>query len=145
MGSDPPPAGFPVRPAARDDSERMARLVQAVDQHDEGVVEPIRPHLEDEWADPLFDPAEDTILAFAGDRSPAGFAICWGIEPTASAEAWINVHPAHRGEGLGTWLVRWAERRTARYLSRPGAWTLLRPSASSDEGRTFLEIGRAHV
>ena len=74
MGSDPPPAGFTVRPAARDDIERMARLVQAVDQHDEGVVEPIRPHLEDEWADPLFDPVEDTILAFAGDRSPAGFA-----------------------------------------------------------------------
>jgi mycothiol synthase len=120
--------------------------VQAVDQHDEGIVEPVRPHLEDEWANPLFDPAEDTILALARDRSLAAFAMCWGIEPTASVEAWINVHPAHRGEGLGTWLVRWAERRTARYLSRPCTSTLLRPSVTSDAGRTFLEaMGYRHV
>ena len=146
MGSDPPPAGFTVRPATRDDIERMARLVQAVDQHDEGIVEPVRPHLEDEWANPLFDPAEDTILAFARDRTLAAFATCWGIEPTDSVEAWINVHPAHRGAGLATWLVRWAELRSARYLSRPGTSTLLRPSASSDAGRTFLEgQGYRHV
>ena len=138
MGSDPPPAGFTARPATRDDIELMARLVQAVDQHDEGIVEPVQPHLEDEWANPLFDPTEDTILAFARDRSLAAFATCWGIEPTDSVEAWINVHPAHRGEGLATWLVRWAELRAGRYLSRPGASTLLRPSASSDEGRAFL-------
>jgi mycothiol synthase len=134
-----PPAGFTPRPATRDDIERMARLVQAVDQHDEGILEPVRPHLEDEWANPLFDPGEDTVLAFARDRSLAAFAICWGIEPAASVEAWINVHPAYRAAGLGTWLVRWAELRTARYLTRPGTWTLLRPSVSSDEGRTFLE------
>lgn len=124
----------------------MARLVQAVDQHDEGIVEPVQPHLEDEWANPLFDPAEDTILAFARDRSIAAFATCWGIEPADSVEAWINVHPAHRGQGLGTWLVRWAELRTARYLTRPGSGTLLRPSVSSDEGRTFLQgMGYRHV
>ena len=68
----------------------------------------------------------------------ATFAICWGIEPAASVEAWINVHPEHRGKGLGTWSVRWAELRTRRYLT-PGTWTLLRPSVSSDEGRAFLE------
>ena len=136
---NPPPAGFTIRPATRDDIEHMARLVQAVDRHDEGLVEPVQPHLEDEWANPLFDPAEDTILAFARGRSLAAFATCWGIEPTDSVEAWINVHPAHRGVGLATWLVRWAELRAARYLSRPGTSTLLRPSASSDAGRTFLE------
>ena len=133
-----PPAGFVARPASEDDIDDMARLVQAVDQHDEGIVEPVRPHLEDEWANPLFHAADDTALAFADDGALAASAICWGIEPATSVEAWINVHPAHRGNGLGTWSVRWAELRTRRYLT-PGAWTLLRPSASSDEGRTFLE------
>jgi ribosomal protein S18 acetylase RimI-like enzyme len=133
-----PPAGFVARPATEDDIDDMARLVQAVDQHDDGVVEPIRTHLEDEWANPLFDAADDTALAFADDGTLAAFAICWGIEPTASVEAWINVHPAHRRKGLGTWSVRWAELRTSRYLT-PGTSTLLRPSLSSDEGRTFLE------
>ena len=134
-----PPAGFTTRPATEDDIDGMARLAQAVDQHDEGVVEPVRTHLEDEWANPLFDAATDTMLAFAVDGTLAAFAICWGIEPAASVEAWINVHPAHRGEGLGTWSVGWAELRTRRYLTRPGTWTLLRPSVSSDEGRAFLE------
>jgi mycothiol synthase len=133
-----PPAGFTARPATEDDIDRMARLVQAVDQHDEGIVEPVRPHLEDEWANPLFHAADDTALAFAADGTLAAFAICWGIEPAASVEAWINVHPSHRGKGLGTWSVRWAELRTRRYLT-PGAWTLLRPSVSTDEGRTLLE------
>jgi mycothiol synthase len=134
-----PPAGFTARPATENDIDRMARLVQAVDQHDEGVVEPVRTHLEDEWANPLFDAAEDTRLAFALDGSLSAFAICWGIEPSASVEAWINVHPAYRGAGLGTWLFRWAELRTRRYLPQPGTSTLLRPSVSSDEGRAFLE------
>jgi ribosomal protein S18 acetylase RimI-like enzyme len=123
----------------------MARLVQAVDQHDDGVVEPIRTHLEDEWANPLFDAADDTALAFSDAGTLAAFAICWGIEPTASVEAWINVLPAYRGHGLGTWLVRWAELRTRRYLAS-GSRTLLRPSVSSDAGRAFLaSLGYEHV
>ena len=87
------------------------------------------------------------ILAFADDGNLATFAICWGIEPAASVEAWINVHPEHRGKGLGTWSVRWAELRTRRYLT-PGTWTLLRPSVSSDEGRLPRGYGvslRPHV
>jgi mycothiol synthase len=140
-----PPAGFVVRPATEDDIDDMARLVQAVDQHDDGVVEPIRTHLEDEWANPLFDAADDTVLACADDGTLAAVAFCWGIEPTASVEAWINVHPAYRGHGLGTWLVRWAELRTRRYLAS-GTRTLLRPSVSSDAGRAFLEsLGFRHV
>jgi mycothiol synthase len=140
-----PPAGFVARPATEDDIDDMARLVQAVDQHDDGVVEPIRTHLEDEWANPLFDAADDTALAFADGGTLAAFAICWGIEPAASVEAWINVHPVYRGRGLGTWSVRWAELRTRRYLS-PGTGTLLRPSVSSGEGRAFLaSLGYRHV
>jgi mycothiol synthase len=140
-----PPAGFVARPATEDDIDDMARLVQAVDQHDDRVVEPIRTHLEDEWANPLFHAADDTALAFADDGTLVAVAICWGIEPAAKVEAWINVHPAHRGHGLGTWSVRWAELRTRRYLT-PGSWTLLRPSVSSEAGRAFLEsLGFRHV
>ena len=115
-----PPAGFTARPATQDDIEDMARLVQAVDLHDEGIVEPIRGHIEDEWANPLFHAEEDTLLGIAADGTLAAFATCWGIEPASSVEAWINVHPVHRGVGLATWLMRWAELRTRRYLTR--AW-----------------------
>jgi mycothiol synthase len=142
-----PPAGFTVRPATREDIDRMAGLAQAVDRFDDGVVEPVRGHIEDEWANPLFRAEEDTMLAFAQDGSLAACATCWGIDPTSSFEAWINVHPDHRGEGLGTWFVGWAEARTRRSLRGTAASTLLRPIVSSSgDGRAFLErLGYRHV
>ena len=141
-----PPDGFTARPATRDDIGGMVRLIQAVDLHDEGIVEPVLGHIEDEWANPLFRAEDDTLLGIAADGSLAASATCWGIEPTSSVEAWINVHPVHRGVGLATWLMRWAELRTRRYLTRPGTWTLLRPSVASDAGRAFLEaLGYRHA
>ena len=141
-----PPAGFVARPATRDDIGSMAHLVQAVDLHDEGIVEPVRGLIEDEWANPLFQAEDDTLLVIAADGTLAALATCWGIEPTSSVEAWINVHPMHRGVGLATWLMQWAELRTRRYLTRSGTWTLLRPSVSSDAGRAFLgALGYRHA
>ena len=135
-----PPAGYTARPATRVDIDRMAGLAQEVDRSDEGVVEPVRGHIEDDWANPLFRDEEDSMLAFARDGSLAACATCWGIEPVSSLEAWINVHPDHRGRGLGTSLVGWAEARARRSLVEMGTSTLLRPIVSSSgDGRAFLE------
>lgn len=135
-----PPGGFTARPATREDIDAIAGLVQAVDRHDDGVVEPVRPHLEDDWANPLFHADDDTMLVSDPSGELAAFATCWGIEPSRSVEAWINVHPDHRGQGLGTWLVTWSALRSRRYLTGPGTSTLLRPVVSSSGGgRAFLE------
>jgi mycothiol synthase len=142
-----PPDGYTVRPATRDDIERIARLVQAIDRHDEGIVEPVRGAIEDDWANPLFDAEQDTLVVAAEAGELAAYASAWGIEPSAFVEAWINVHPDHRGRGVGTWLVGWAEARSRRYLARPGTSTLLRPSVSSSgAGGAFLGgLGYRHV
>jgi mycothiol synthase len=144
---NPPPAGYTVRPSTREDLDDIAALIQAVDRQDEGIVDPVRGHLEDDWANPLFDAPLDTLVVVAESGEPAAYASAWGIEPTSSVEAWINVHPDHRGRGLGTWLVGWAEARSRRYLSRPGTSTLLRPSVSSSgAGGAFLRgLGYRHV
>ena len=144
---NPPPDGYTVRPSTRDDIETIVRLVQAIDLHDEGIVEPVRGHIEDDWANPLFDADQDTLLVTAETGELAASASAWGIQPSTAVEAWINVHPDHRGRGLGTWLVGWAEARSRRYLTEPGASTLLRPSASSSgDGQAFLErSGYRHV
>lgn len=133
---NPPPDGYTVRPATTNDIDAMAALVQAVDRHDDSVVEPVRPHLEDEWANPLFHADEDTVLVSDPSGELAAFATCWGIEPSHAVEAWINVHPAYRGHGLGTWLVGWAERRTRRHLPEPATWTCSgRSSLRPDQAR----------
>lgn len=142
-----PPDGYTVRPSTRDDIEAIAHLVQTIDLHDEGIVEPVRGHIEDDWANPVFQAEQDTVVVASRSGELAAYASAWGIEPSTSVEAWINVHPDHRGRGLGTWLVGWAETRSRRYLNRPGASTLLRPSVSSSgDGRAFLErSGYRHV
>ena len=141
-----PPAGYSVRPSTREDIDTIARLIQTIDRHDEGIVEPVRGHLEDDWANPLFHAEQDTLVVSTESGGLAAYANAWGIEPSASVEAWINIHPDHRGRGLGTWLVGWAEARSRRYLSRPGTSTLLRPSVSSEEGRAFLQrLGYRHA
>lgn len=144
---NPLPAGYTVRPSTRDDLETIAALIQTIDRHDEGIVEPVRGHIEDEWANPLFDAEGDTLVVAPESGGLAAYATAWGIEPSTSVEAWINVHPDHRGRGLGTWLVGWAEARSRRYLGRPGTSTLLRPSVfSSGTGGAFLEgLGYRHV
>ena len=144
---NPPPAGYTVRPSTRDDIDAISALVQAVDRHDEGIVQPVRGFIEDDWANPLFDAEQDTLMAASGSGELAAYASAWGIEPSTSVAAWINVHPNHRGRGLGAWLVDWAEARSRRYLSRPGTSTLLRPSVSSSgAGGAFLEgLGYRHV
>ncbi|HEV2950541.1 MAG TPA: GNAT family N-acetyltransferase [Actinomycetota bacterium] len=144
---NPPPDGYTVRPATRDDIDAIAALVQAVDRHDDGIVEPVRGHIEDDWANPLFDAEQDTLLVTQATGDVAAYGTAWGIEPSASVEAWISIHPDHRDRGLGTWLVRWAEARSRRYLAGLGTSTLLRPVVSaSGAGGAFLEgLGYRHV
>jgi mycothiol synthase len=144
---NPPPDGYTVRPSTRDDIEAIAHLVQAIDLHDEGIVEPVRGHIEDDWANPLFQAEQDTVMVAAESGELAAYASAWGIEPSTSVEAWINVHPDHRARGLGTWLVGWAEARSRRYLIQAGASTLLRAwVSSSGDGRVFMErSGYRHV
>jgi mycothiol synthase len=142
-----PPDGYTVRPSTRDDIETIARLVQAIDRHDEGIVEPVRDYIEHDWANPLFDPEQDTLVVAAETGDLASYGSAWGIDPSTSVEAWINIYPDHRGRGLGTWLVGWAEARSRRYLTRPGTFTLLRPIVSSSgAGGAFLQgLGYRHV
>lgn len=144
---NPSPDGYAVRPATRDDIDAIAALVQAVDRHDDGIVEPVRGHIEDDWANPLFDAEQDTLLATHAAGVVAAYGTAWGIEPSASVEAWISIHPDHRDRGLGTWLVGWAEARSRRYLPGRGTSTLLRPIVSSSSaGGVFLEgLGYRHV
>ena len=142
-----PPAGFTARPATRDDIDGMARLVAGGRSHDEGIVEPVRGHIEDEWANPLFHAEDDTMLAIAADGTLAAFATCWGIEPASSVEAWINVHPVHRGVGLGH-LVD-AMGGAPRAPLPHAAWdvdTAPARASPSDAGRAFLgRLGYRHV
>ena len=85
---------------------RFSRSVEEVDREDEYYSEE---DLAEFFADPLFDPRRGSLVAFAGEQM-----VAFGMLRARSAADEVHrmgfhgaVHPAYRGRGLGTELMRW--------------------------------------
>jgi mycothiol synthase len=85
------------------------------------------------WGDPARDIAADTRIAQAADGRIVGCVELWNNTPYVGCWIWACVHPAFRGQGIGTALMDWAERRARVALDRApaGARIVLEASASS--------------
>lgn len=112
------PAGFTARGATMDDLENAAALFnrwsRAVIGRDEiANAEIVRNDLQQ----PGFDLHEDTRLVFAPDGDLAGYIEAWIIvKPPVHPWIWGRVDPQYEGNGIGTWLMRWAEDHVLRAL-----------------------------
>jgi mycothiol synthase len=74
----------------------------------------------------------------------AAFAESHGDNPELSVEAFVRVHPDHRGRGLGVTLLGWTEARAAA-LSPPGSATKLRNyMPATDERAQSLLANRGY-
>ncbi|MGZ5382793.1 MAG: GNAT family N-acetyltransferase [Acidimicrobiia bacterium] len=80
---------------------RMTRQAETIDAGEPLVT---LEDVESDWRRPGFDPSEDAILIFDGDRLAA-----YAEVPGWRAEA--AVHPDYRGVGIGTALLGWIEKR----------------------------------
>ncbi len=99
------PTGLTQRPmAATDiDIDAVTELVGAAELHDDGVVEIDREDIQTDWARPGFDLATESVGVFAEGGLIAEAEVFKG------RRADVNVHPAVRGRGIGTALLRWTE------------------------------------
>jgi mycothiol synthase len=68
-------------------------------------VEVDRDDVRSSWARPSFDPASDAVIVMQGSR-PVGWA-----EVYRPGRAEADVHPEHRGRGIGVALLGWTEAR----------------------------------
>ena len=93
-----------LRPATEADAPRAAELVMAVDIAEVGEPDYSLQDLREEWAEPGFDLAQDAVVAEA-DGEPIGYA---HFRP---GDLLAVVDPAREGEGAGSALLGWAERR----------------------------------
>jgi len=98
------PEGFVARPATIDDVDAIAELVGACELHDDGEREVDRADVEAFFRQPSFEPGRDAVLVLAGADLAAEADVSRG-------RVMVDVHPSHRGRGLGTTLVGWAEAR----------------------------------
>src|SRR4051812_1649693 len=117
-----------LRPATPVDAQAVTDLVIAVDLAEVGEVDYTLGDLQDEWAE--LDLALDTAIVEDDAGTPIASAHFRGTDVLAS------VDPRRLGEGAGTALLEWAERRG----SERGARTLRQ--GVGDRGiasRAFLE------
>lgn len=98
------PAGYTARPATLADVPAIHDLVTACERHLYGRAETDRDGIAADLSRPGLDRALDSRLVYG----PAGELAGW---------AWVNrrseidVHPGHRGRGLGGALLDWADAR----------------------------------
>lgn len=114
------PAGFTVRGAQLDDVEaclpmfnRWSRSVIGRDEITDADA------IRREWVSPNFNPAEDIRLVFAPDGQMAGYIEVWATAHVpVHPWMWGRVDPDHQNQGVGTWLMHWAEERALRALPK---------------------------
>jgi mycothiol synthase len=111
-----PPEGYSARPASWGDLSDVAAMLWACDEHDLGSPDYTEEFLADDWRLPALDLARDAWVV----RGPAGEVAGYGWVLNRDAHALLQgfaiVHPAHRGRGVGTYLVHLREARARQHV-----------------------------
>ncbi|MEU2268531.1 GNAT family N-acetyltransferase [Streptomyces olindensis] len=113
------PPGYRSRPATLTDVPAIHRLVATCERDLHGRVDTAADSIAADLARPGLDPESDTLLVHDAGGVPAGWAWVHG-----GRRSMIDVHPDHRGKGLGSALLAWAEERARRAGSARLAQTL---------------------
>ncbi len=120
---DPLPGGYRLRRPTAADAQAVADLKRAVQLERDGESDSTLSEIVEEWALPRLVPDEDLWLVTSRSGEVVGYALVWLEDPPAVFVAELDVHPAHRGQGLSELLQELCESRAARAagLSAPGA------------------------
>jgi GNAT superfamily N-acetyltransferase len=100
------PAGLQSRSLTPTDAVALYRLTAAAELEDLGEVLIDLEDIEGDWKRPSLDFERDTLGVLDGDQLVAA------AELTGKGRAQVDVHPQHRGRGLGAYLIGWTEGRT---------------------------------
>jgi mycothiol synthase len=111
------PAGYSTRVVRYpDDIDLISGFLQECDLTDVGFVDPVRDWVREDLRAPRWDREHDRKLVLTSDGFLAGFGNCtW--DPGSWVGAFIRVHPEHRGRGIGSWFLDWAEVRAADHVA----------------------------
>ena len=141
------PEGYQDRPANMDDLEAAVALFNACSRDELGVDTATVEDNRLEWLTPGFDLSRDTRLVIAPHGQLVGYCEVWDQgDPHVSTQVWGRVHPDFTRQGIGSYLLTWAETRSRECLLQAPAqarcvmlgFTMTR---NRDAGNLFLENG----
>jgi mycothiol synthase len=114
-------ATFFLRPGVLDDLPELVAMFNACARETSGRDEFELEDYRNEWTDPSIDLAADTRVARTPEGKIVGCIELWNATPCIECWIWARVHPAFRGQGIGTALMGWAERRARVAIERAPA------------------------
>ena len=140
------PDGFTCRPATTDDAERVAALWNDRSEATRGERPSTPERVLKLWDHPKFDLTTDSLLVFAPDGAPIGYAHVRDVkDPPVDVFAGYSVHPDHDGSDW-TWdaLFAWAEKEARRVIPKapPDARIALVAGASDEDEVEQRELER---
>ena len=113
------PINFTARHGTPDDIPTAVELFNRFSQHYLGVRDVEVDDVKNEWTMPGFNPKTDTRLVFSPDGNLVGYVEVWLNEtPLVHPWVWGRVDPDFERQGIGTYLMAWAEERAREALSQ---------------------------
>ena len=135
------PENFTARPATMDDVEAAVELVNTCSIEQIGRPEWEVHQFRNDWQSPNLKPETDLRVVFTPDNRLVGYAGVWDWEPHLRMFGWGNVHPGHKGRGIGTYLAQWVEGRARQSIPKAPEGTrvvLLQSRLSTDKAAQSL-------
>jgi mycothiol synthase len=142
-----PLKSFRVRPAALDDAEAIAELVNDCSIERTGKPDATAHLVAGVMQTPGVNPETDTLLAIGPNEQPVGYAFVQDTAPHTVFFALADVHPQYRDRGIGSTLCRWAEERAQRSMPKAPAGervVLLQQRLSTDASARKLLMGQGY-
>ncbi len=110
---------FTSRGANMEDVEIAVNLMNSYSQHYLGTREAPPETIQNEWGSPGFDPLTDIRLVFSPENKLVGYVEVWDTaNPPVHPWVWWCVHPDHIVNGVGSYLLNWAENRAREAIPR---------------------------
>ncbi len=122
------PHPLTCRPATMDDLEAAVDLFNACSREQIGKDAYDAATLRTEWENPAFDLHDDVRVVQTPEGEMVGYMEVWSPKPHVRPYFWGRTHPSYAGQGIGGYLLAWAEERAGEIA----AMNLCNPQITED-------------
>jgi mycothiol synthase len=115
--------GLLIRPPLAEDIAAIAELFNLCSQEEQGSQEETVASIRQRWEGPGFSPVNDCRVVATASGQLVGVTHLLSQPPYVRTHLWGSTHPQWRGQGIGTWLMQWAEEQGRQRLAIAPAGT----------------------